>query len=102
MLYRWPVEGWVLGRVRRGCGRAGFSHVVGYAASSTLGAVEVDTLLDALSHGPAGRWHLLVPTGRPGVGGRLADPGSGGVFGARGVGGVAPRAPPAVSLVGRP
>ncbi len=58
VLYRWPLEGWVAGRVRRVCRRGGFSHVVGYASSSPLGAVVVDTLLDALSHGPAGRWHL--------------------------------------------
>ena len=58
------LEGWVGGRVRRVCRRAGFSHVVGYASSSSLGAGEVDTLLDAASHGPAGRWHLLVPAGR--------------------------------------
>ena len=47
VLYRWPLDGWVQGRVRRVCRRAGFSHVVGYAASSSLGAVEVDTLLDS-------------------------------------------------------
>ena len=29
------------------------------------GAVVDDTLLDAASHGPGGRWHLLVPAGRP-------------------------------------
>ena len=65
VLYRWPLEGWVAGRVRRVCRRGGFSHVVGYASSSPLGAVVVDTLLDAASHGPAGRWHLLVLAGRP-------------------------------------
>jgi hypothetical protein len=65
VLYRWPLEGWVAGRVRRVCRRGGFSHVVGYASSSPLGAVVVDTLLDAASHGPAGRWHLLVRAGRP-------------------------------------
>jgi hypothetical protein len=65
VLYRWPLEGWVAGRVRRVCRRGGFSHVVGYAASSLLGAVVVDTLLDAPSHGPAGRWHLLVLADRP-------------------------------------
>ena len=64
VLYRWPLDGWVKGRVRRVCKRAGFSHVLGYAASSSLGAVEVDTLLDAASHGPAGCWHLVVPVGR--------------------------------------
>jgi len=65
VLYRWPLEGWVAGRVRRVCRRGGFSHVVGYASSSPLGAVVVDTLLDAASHGPAGRWHLLELAGRP-------------------------------------
>ena len=53
------------GRVRRVCRRGGFSHVVGYAASSSLGAVAVDSLLDAASNGPAGRWHQLVLMGRP-------------------------------------
>ncbi len=66
VLYRYPLEGWVTGQVRRVCRRGGFSHVVGYASSSPLGAVVVDTLLDAPSHGPAGRWHLLVRlAGRP-------------------------------------
>ncbi len=53
---------------RRVCRRTGFSHVVGYASASLLGpgAGAVNTLLDAASrHGPAGRWHLLVPTGLP-------------------------------------
>ena len=66
VLYRWPVEGWVQGRVLRVCRRGGFSHVVGYASSSPHGAVVVDTLLDAASHGPGGRWHLLVPIRPPG------------------------------------
>jgi len=70
VLYRWPLEGWVQGRVCRVCRRAGFSHVVGYTSSSPLGAAAVDTLLDAASHGPAGRWHLLVPAGQPRAGGR--------------------------------
>jgi hypothetical protein len=62
VLYQWPTDGWVLGRVRRACRQPGFSHVVGYTSSSPLGMVEVDSLLDAASHGPSGRWHLLVPT----------------------------------------
>ena len=74
VLYLWPADGWLQGRVRRVCKRPGFSHVVGYPVSSRLGAVEVDTLLDEASHGPAGRWHLLVPAGqrhpRRGRGGR--------------------------------
>ncbi len=60
VLYLWPTDGWVRGRVCRVCRKAGFSHVVGYAVSSALGALDVDTLLDAASHGPAGCWHLLV------------------------------------------
>ena len=40
----------------------GFSHVVRYGPRSALGAAMVDSLLDAASHGPAGRWVLLCPT----------------------------------------
>ncbi len=49
-------DGWVLGLVHSVCrpGRNCFSHVVGYAASSPLGALEVDTLLNTASYGPAG------------------------------------------------
>ncbi len=65
VLYRLPLEGWVAGRVQRVCRRGGFSHVVGYASSSPLGDVVVDTLLDAPLHGSACRWHLLVLAGRP-------------------------------------
>ena len=65
VMYLWPADGWLQGRVRRVCRRPGFSHVVGYPASSPLGAAEVDTQLDEASHGPAGRWHLLVPADRP-------------------------------------
>jgi hypothetical protein len=64
VLYLWPADGWLQGRVRRVCKRPGFSHVVGYPASSRLGAAEVETLLDKASHGPTGRWHLLVPAGQ--------------------------------------
>jgi hypothetical protein len=46
--------------------RLRFSHVVGYAASSSLGEGAVDSLLDAASHGPAGPWHQLVPGRRAG------------------------------------
>ena len=63
VLYQWPTDGWVLGRVRRACRRPGFSHVVCYTSSTPLGTAEVDTLLDGASHGPTGRWHLLLPTG---------------------------------------
>ncbi len=75
-LYQWPVEGWVLGRVRRVCRRGGFSHVVRYASSSPHSAVVVATLLDAAEHGPGGRWHLLVPTGRPPGAGSRRGPGA--------------------------
>jgi hypothetical protein len=70
----------VAGRVRSVCRgrrrRGGFSHVVGYASSSPLGAVVVDTLLNAQSHVPAGWWHpgLLVPAGRPGPTGPTRHP----------------------------
>ena len=64
MLYLWLAEGWQLGRVTRLCPRAGFSHVVSYGRSSALGAVVPDTLLDAASHGPQGRWLLLLNEGR--------------------------------------
>ena len=64
VLYLWPAEGWQLGRVARLCSREGFSHVVAYGRSSALGAVVVDTLLDAASHGTQGRWRLLLKEGR--------------------------------------
>jgi len=63
VLYRWPAEGWVSGKVVRVSRAAGFSHVVRYGRASALGAVETASLLDAASHGPAGRWALLLPTG---------------------------------------
>jgi hypothetical protein len=62
VLYRWPIEGWVLGRVARVSRAAQFSHVVRYGRASALGAAEVASQLDAASHGPAGRWVLLLPT----------------------------------------
>ena len=62
VLYCWPAEGWVRGRVVRVSRAAGFSHVVGYGPTSALGAAAVASLLDAASHGPAGRWVLLLPT----------------------------------------
>ena len=61
VLYCWPAEGWVRGRVVRQSRAAGFSHVVGYGPKSALGAAAVTSLLDAASHGPAGRWVLLLP-----------------------------------------
>jgi hypothetical protein len=64
VLYCWPAdsEGWGRGRVARVSRAAGFSHVVGYGPTSALGAAAVASLLDAASHGPAGRWVLLLPT----------------------------------------
>ena len=59
VLYRWPVEGWVRGTVTGRSRAAGFSHVVRYGRTSALGAGVVPSLLDAASHGPAGRWVLL-------------------------------------------
>jgi hypothetical protein len=61
VLYLRPLEGWVLGRVRRVCRRADFSHVVGYASLSPLGAVVVASLIDAASHGPWAGWPLASP-----------------------------------------
>jgi hypothetical protein len=59
VLYRWPVEGWVRGTVTGRSLAAGFSHVVRYGRTSALGAGVVPSLLDAASHGLAGRWVLL-------------------------------------------
>ena len=63
MLYCWPVQGWVLGKVVRVSRAAEFSHVVRYARGSALGVGEAASLLDAPSHGsgPAARWVLLCP-----------------------------------------
>jgi hypothetical protein len=41
VLYLWPGNGWVPGRIRRVRRRNGFSHVVGCAASSPLGALDL-------------------------------------------------------------
>jgi hypothetical protein len=62
---QWPLEGGVQGLVHCVCKRASFSHVVGYTAALQLGDGEANSLLDVASHGPAGRWHVLRPTGRP-------------------------------------
>jgi hypothetical protein len=61
VLYRWPVEGWVRGTVAGRSRAAGFSHVLRYGrtSESALGSAAVPSLLDAASHGPAGRWVLL-------------------------------------------
>ena len=61
ILYRWPGQGWVQGRVVRVSRAAGFSHGVRYARGSALGAGEAASLLDAPSHGPTGRWVMLCP-----------------------------------------
>ncbi len=60
-LYRWPVQGWVHGRVVRVSRAAGFSHGVRYARGSALGAGEAASLLGAPSHGPRVRWVMLCP-----------------------------------------
>ena len=54
----WPTVGWVCGTVARRSRVAGFAHVVRYRPRSALGAAAVDSLLDAASHGPTGRWAL--------------------------------------------
>ena len=65
ILYRWPVQGWVLGKVVRVSRATGFSHGVRYARGSALGpgVTEAASLLDPPSHGPgpAARWVLLCP-----------------------------------------
>ena len=35
LLYWWPDEGWQLGRIRRRCRRAPFTHIVGYRTPPT-------------------------------------------------------------------
>ena len=59
VLHRWPVDGWVRCTVAGHIRTAGFSHVVRYGRTSALGSAMVPSLLDAASHGPAGRWVLL-------------------------------------------
>jgi hypothetical protein len=68
VLFRWPTEGWVGGTVGRRSRAAGFSHLrlVRHRPRSALGAAVVASLLDAASHGPAGRWVLLCPVREPG------------------------------------
>ncbi len=71
ILYRWPVQGWVLGKVVRvsRASQAGFKflHLVrrrrGYARGCALGVGVAASLMDAPSHGPglADRWVLLCP-----------------------------------------
>jgi hypothetical protein len=61
VLFFWPTEGWVRGTVVRPSRAVGFSHVVRYGPQSALGLATVASLLDAASHGPAGRWALLCP-----------------------------------------
>ncbi len=64
VLYRWPAEGWVRDTVTARSRAAGFSHVVRYGRASALGSAVVPSLLDAASHGPAGRWVLLCRVAR--------------------------------------
>jgi hypothetical protein len=63
ILYRWQVQGWVLGKVVRVSRAARFSHVVRYARGSALGVGDAASLLDAPSYGsgPAGLWVMLCP-----------------------------------------
>jgi hypothetical protein len=65
ILYWWPGQGWVQGRVVRVSRAAGFSHGVHYSRGSALGAGEAASLLDAPSHwhgsGSTGRWVMLCP-----------------------------------------
>jgi hypothetical protein len=59
VLYRWKVDVWVRGTVTARSRPAGFSHVARYGRASALGSAVLPSLLDAASHGPAGRWVLL-------------------------------------------
>ncbi len=83
VLYRWPLEGWVAGRVRRVCRWGGFSHVVGYAsASSSLGAASGTCFKAACAVGTAGLpcpvWACARPArDRNGHGPQAAAPGPG-------------------------
>ena len=52
--------GWVRCKVARISRAAGYSHVVAYGPQSALGSLEVVSLLDAASHGPNGRWVMLL------------------------------------------
>ena len=64
VLSYWPDDSWVHGTVVRHSRTQGLSHVVRqvrYGPTSAPGAAMVDSLLDAASHGPAGRWFLLCP-----------------------------------------
>ncbi len=45
LYYLWPGNGWVPGRIRRVRRRNGFSHVVGCAASSPLGALDLELMV---------------------------------------------------------
>ena len=53
ILYRWPVQGWVQGRVFRVSRAAGFSHGVSYARGSALGAVPVEPDSEAARASPS-------------------------------------------------
>ncbi len=58
IFYCWLEEGWRLGRVVRLVRRAPFTHVVRYRRFDASFTSDVDTLLDAASHG--NRWVPLV------------------------------------------
>ena len=58
VLYWWPDEGWQLGRLRRRCRRAPFTHVVGYRTPTAAFAGEVDKLLNPATYGS--RWVSLT------------------------------------------
>ena len=55
LLYWLPDE---LGRIRRRCRRASFTHIVGYRTPTAACAGEVDTLLDPATYGS--RWVSLT------------------------------------------
>jgi hypothetical protein len=62
LLHYRPTIGWVRGCVH-GISRSqqGYSHLVKYGQTSAIGHAVAASLLDSASHGPAGRWVLLLP-----------------------------------------
>ena len=64
ILFYWPSDGWLRGRVTECRRRGQFTHVVSYPRDSPA-AGKCSTLLDAESHGPDGRWVLLLPSHAP-------------------------------------
>jgi len=59
VLYWWPDDGWQQGRVAKSTTREPFTHVVRYRRPGATFTGDVETQLDAASHGA--RWRLLVP-----------------------------------------